>query len=1128
MCHHRYDHFELPGPGGYLCHVGLDVLPATIFEDLAHQQRPLQSTGDSEGVKPPEVDLRVAMKRMQERQQLFACLVQGTRLDIGTPSAYWDSLVAVHRGALGSSCTAVAHPEPDADVAADLWAAIQRLPLPEAARAALSGEWPRPPMLASAPGRVDLMGGFADYSGSDVLGYPTALRTYAFVALTDRTPGALELVSVHVPSVRTLLQREAPAAADGAPEVWHRALDTSILFDDTACVVLPAALRHRLDRAASAARPCDGGDAAAAEPPNWPSYVVGVLHALLLRCSRDGVALPLRGSAPAEPSTGGPRPPATGVTVCLVSDLPPKARLASSAAVEVAVALAAGAAMALPPQDPSALALMCQAVENDVVGTPCGFMDQMQAAHASAHALTALRCRLPVAPQAVRTIAVPPGLSVWALPSGARRAVGESPYRDVRVAAAMGRAIINRAAAAAERSAAAAALPGPVMHLCEIPPSTFNTHFRHRLPVAIAGADFLREYGPLCDGEVGAVDPELCYAVRAATAHPIEEHCRVQLFRSLVESLDVAPAHDPLDPTALDPRLLLLGELMAQAHASYTACGMGSAETDLLVHLLHRESVAADPRNPLVGAKIMGGGCGGTVVAVARDTPQTSGALRRVCERYAQKTGHASALISGSSGGARVLGAVRRYSSSGTAARPRVLLVNHGYPPQFNGGSEVYTQTLAIALLRSGACAAVDVFAREHDGYRADFTVRSCADALEPRLPLHLINVAREAPYTRFVSDPIDHAFEVLLRRLRPNIVHFGHLNHLSVRLPAVAKAVVPQAKVLYTLHDFWLLCPRGQFLIVGPTAPDGTPWRQCDAQDDRKCAVECYVGRFATGLPSSSPEAPLACALTNLPGPSHAPPPHSELAMNATVRPCDEVAYWADWIGARMAAVREACASVDAFISPSVHLQRQFQSALAVPPERLILLPYGFDRTRLLGRRQRLMAAQDPFVFGYIGRHHPSKGLDLLIDAAIALVKEDPATAHRFRVLVFGRPEAATTAALRRRVDESLLARCGADVIEWRPEYGNADIVRHVFDHVDAIVVPSIWDENSPLVIHEAQQCHVGPSTALYPWALAQCSARISLSSRFGLYRCGRAVHVDPGALGKGQGGRDYGPSEQ
>src|SRR5262249_7557179 len=50
---------------------------------------------------------------------------------------------------------------------------------------------------------------------------------------------------------------------------------------------------------------------------------------------------------------------------------------------------------------------------------------------------------------------------------------------------------------------------------------------------------------------------------------------------------------------------------------------------------------------------------------------------------------------------------------------------------------------------------------------------------------------------------------------------------------------------------------------------------------------------------------------------------------------------------------------------------------------------------------------------------------------------------------------------------------------VEWLPEYRNQRIVADVFDRVDAIVVPSVWVENSPLVIHEAQQARVPVITA-------------------------------------------------
>ena len=63
-----------------------------------------------------------------------------------------------------------------------------------------------------------------------------------------------------------------------------------------------------------------------------------------------------------------------------------------------------------------------------------------------------------------------------------------------------------------------------------------------------------------------------------------------------------------------------------------------------------------------------------------------------------------------------------------------------------------------------------------------------------------------------------------------------------------------------------------------------------------------------------------------------------------------------------------------------------------------------------------------------------------------------------------------------------------GEESIEWLPEYRNEEIVPDVFDRCDTIVVPSIWDENSPLVIHEAQQMRVPVITAehggMYPIA--------------------------------------------
>ena len=79
----------------------------------------------------------------------------------------------------------------------------------------------------------------------------------------------------------------------------------------------------------------------------------------------------------------------------------------------------------------------------------------------------------------------------------------------------------------------------------------------------------------------------------------------------------------------------------------------------------------------------------------------------------------------------------------------------------------------------------------------------------------------------------------------------------------------------------------------------------------------------------------------------------------------------------------------------------------------------------------------------------------------------------------MWGRDRGVETQGLR-ALANSLPGSAG-ERIEWMGEYRNQDIVPDVFNRCDAIVVPSIWAENSPLVIHEAQQARVPVITADY-----------------------------------------------
>ena len=84
-----------------------------------------------------------------------------------------------------------------------------------------------------------------------------------------------------------------------------------------------------------------------------------------------------------------------------------------------------------------------------------------------------------------------------------------------------------------------------------------------------------------------------------------------------------------------------------------SACGLGSERTDLLVRLARE----AGPRAGLCGAKITGGGSGGTVAILARS--DAGGAVARVAELYRGQTGHAPIIFAGSSPGAARFGHLR-------------------------------------------------------------------------------------------------------------------------------------------------------------------------------------------------------------------------------------------------------------------------------------------------------------------------------------------------------------------------------------------------------------------------------------------------------------------------------------
>lgn len=354
-----------------------------------------------------------------------------------------------------------------------------------------------------------------------------------------------------------------------------------------------------------------------------------------------------------------------------------------------------------------------------------------------------------------------------------------------------------------------------------------------------------------------------------------------------------------------------------------------------------------------------------------------------------------------------------------------ILKIIHGYPPLYNAGSEVYSQMLCHALTKNNQ---VHVMTREENPFAANYSWRETRDTINNNISISVINIPVEKFRYRFEHTESDENFLKIIDKVQPDIVHIGHLNHLSLTwVDILFQKKIP---MVYTLHDYWLMCPRGQF--IQRNSPTEL-WALCDGQNDNKCAQNCYAGYFTGCL--------------------------SQLNQDEK--------YWAQWVSRRMSHMKEMTKKISLFIAPARYLLDRFVTEFAMPPEKVIYLDYGFDLTRLKHRKR---TSGEPFTFGYIGTHIPAKGIQLLLRAFGKLQGE-------CKLRIWGRSRDQYTAGL-----QAIVATLPEDIqtrVEWRTEYSNENIVEDVFNHTDCIVVPSIWVENSPLVIHEALQVRVPVITA-------------------------------------------------
>jgi glycosyltransferase involved in cell wall biosynthesis len=338
----------------------------------------------------------------------------------------------------------------------------------------------------------------------------------------------------------------------------------------------------------------------------------------------------------------------------------------------------------------------------------------------------------------------------------------------------------------------------------------------------------------------------------------------------------------------------------------------------------------------------------------------------------------------------------------------RVLYVCHNHPAVRPGGAEAYAFELYEAMRDSGP---FEPLLLARTGRPVSKTNRYHEGTL-------LTGVDHDPNQYFFYTDfdefnwflgvtrnksVIPRYFRDFLAVQRPDVVHFQHTLFFGFDAIREVRNVLPDAAIVYTLHEFLPICYRqGQLLRVGTEEP-------CLEESPRRCH-ECF--------PEVAPQ---------------------EFFM-------------------RKRFIQSHLALVDVFLAPSRFLMERYLD-WGIPADRIRFEDYGrspVPKPASVGSRKKRNRLA---FFGQLSHY---KGINVLLEAVKQLADEKVdvhLSIHGANIELHPQDFQ----------DEfnSLLEACG-DSVTFAGQYDHDDLPA-LMEDTDWVVVPSIWWENSPLVIQEA-----------------------------------------------------------
>lgn len=376
----------------------------------------------------------------------------------------------------------------------------------------------------------------------------------------------------------------------------------------------------------------------------------------------------------------------------------------------------------------------------------------------------------------------------------------------------------------------------------------------------------------------------------------------------------------------------------------------------------------------------------------------------------------------------------------------KILMITIGYPPEQQGGTEIYVRGLVEALKQRGhECfvAFVEPFnlphgpeiqttSSEHSGTRVD-TIQ--INSAYHKLEFVIFDAALRA---KLIGE-----FHKLINELLPDVIHL-HPLQLGFESYLIEALNRDGQKVVVTYHSPTMSCARGDLIYMGSQVCDGLI-----LQD--RCTKCLYHWK-------SVPK-PIAASLAKVP---------------------------LNWYRFAFAKMKNSSMlkKLLSFVSVPLIIEerrnawtRATSNAKAIVAVcewvREIIVKNSVAREKVVLSRQglRLDPAQNGGIrsgtprFGYLGRISPEKGIQLLIDV---LKRIPPEIDYEFEFY------SSSFGSSNLRPEEEGLVRAINDLQQRDRRVRVLDNITHlqvlqVLGKWDALVVPSLWPESGPLVVYEA-----------------------------------------------------------